>query len=95
MPVTRVEGTKKEHKVFIYTLTTCGWCKRTKEMLKEAGVEYEYLDVDVLKADERQKAIEDLRRRNAPIGFPVIIVDDSKVITGYDPVKIKEALGLS
>jgi glutaredoxin len=94
MPVTKIEGTRKDHKVFIYTLSTCGWCKRTKEMLKEAEVEYEYLDVDTLKAEERQKAIEDLRRRKAPIGFPVIIVDDSKIITGYDPAKIKEAIGL-
>ena len=94
MPVTKIEGTRKDHKVFIYTLSTCGWCKRTKEMLKEAEVEYEYLDVDTLKAEERRKAIEDLRRRKAPIGFPVIIVDDSKIITGYDPAKIKEAIGL-
>jgi glutaredoxin-like protein NrdH len=94
MPIKKVEGTKKDHKVFLYTLSTCGWCKKTKEMLAEAGVEYDYLDVDQIKADERKNAFDELKRRNAPLGFPVIIIDDSKLISGYDPSKIKEALGL-
>jgi len=29
--VVKVEGEKKEHNVFLYTLSTCGWCKKTKE----------------------------------------------------------------
>ncbi len=58
------------------------------------GVEYEYLDVDNLKAEERKTAIEDLKKRKAPLGFPVVIVDDTKIISGYQPEKISEALGL-
>ncbi len=94
MPTTKVDGAKKDHRVFLYTLSTCGWCKKTKELLKEKGVAYEYLDVDVLKAEERKTAIEDLHKRNAPIGFPVIIVDDEEIISGYQPDKIMDALGL-
>lgn len=94
MPVTKVEGAKKDHKVFLYTLSTCGWCKKTKELLKEKGVEYEYLDIDNLKAEERKAAIEDLHNRNAPLGFPVIIIDDKDLITGYQPEKILGVLGL-
>ena len=94
MPVTKVEGTKKDHKVFLYTLSTCGWCKKTKELLKEKGVEYEYIDVDTLKAEERKAAVEDLQKRNAPLGFPIIIIDDTNLITGYQPEKILGALGV-
>ena len=94
MPVTKVDGSNTSHKVFLYTLSTCGWCKKTKELLKEKGVSYEYLDVDALKADERKAAIEDLHRRNAPLGFPVVIIDDTQLISGYQPEKILGALGL-
>jgi glutaredoxin-like protein NrdH len=94
LPITKVEGTKNDHKVFLYTLSTCGWCKRTKELLREKGVAFEYLDVDTLKAEERKTAIEDLHRRNAPLGFPVIIIDDKELISGYQQEKILGALGL-
>lgn len=94
MPVTKVEGTKNTHRIFLYTLSTCGWCKRTKELLEEKDVSYEYLDVDVLKAEERKAAIEDLHKRNAPLGFPIIIIDDKELISGYQPEKILGALEL-
>ena len=63
-------------------------------MLKEKSVAYEYIDVDILKAEERKAAIEDLHKRKAPLGFPVIIIDDSTLISGYQPEKILGALGL-
>jgi glutaredoxin len=94
LPTTKVDGEKKNHKVFLYTLSTCGWCKKTKELLKEKGVAYEYLDVDALKAEERKTAIEDLHKRNAPLGFPVIIIDDKELISGYQPEKILGVLEL-
>ena len=94
MPITKVDGDKKQHKVFLYTLSTCGWCKKTKELLREKGVAYEYLDIDVLQAEERKAAIADLQKRNAPLGFPIIIIDDNQLISGYQPEKILGALGL-
>jgi glutaredoxin len=94
MPTTKVEGPKKEHRVFLYTLSTCVWCKKTKELLRESGVAYEYLDVDACSSEERRGALDSLRSRNAQIGFPIIIVDDKTLITGYKPDEIREALGL-
>lgn len=89
-----MEGPKREHRVFLYTLSTCVWCKKTKELLRERGVAYEYLDVDTCSSEERRKALDSLKSRNVQIGFPVIIVDDRTLITGYKPGEIMEALGL-
>jgi glutaredoxin-like protein NrdH len=94
MVVVKVEGEKKRHRVFIYTLSTCGWCKRTKEFLKEQGVEYEYMDVDTCTSEERRDAIEDLKERKVPLGFPLAIIDDEKIISGFKPDSYKEVLGL-
>lgn len=92
MPISKVEGTKKDHKVFLYALSTCGWCKKTKQLLSENDVEYEYLDVDKSTSEERKQAISYIKSRNVPLGFPIIIIDDEKVISGYKDRDIKEAL---
>jgi len=42
-------------------LSTCGWCKKTKQFLRENDVEYEYLDVDTATPEERKAAIKSLR----------------------------------
>jgi glutaredoxin len=92
MSINKVEGTKKEHKVFLYALSTCGWCKKTKQLLNKNDVEYEYLDVDKCTSEERKQAISDIKSRNVPLGFPIIIIDDEKVISGYKESAIKEVL---
>jgi glutaredoxin-like protein NrdH len=44
----KVSGSNREHKVQVYTLSTCGWCKKMKALLKKLDVEYEYEDIDLL-----------------------------------------------
>ncbi len=92
MPISKVEGNRKDRKVFLYALSTCGWCKKTKQMLNENDVQYEYLDVDKCTSEERKEAISDIKSRNVPLGFPILIIDDEKVISGFKESAIKEAL---
>ena len=94
MSIVKVEGNKKDHKVFLYTLSTCGWCKKTKQFLKDNDVEYEYFEVDKCTREERKKVIEDIKARKASMGFPLAIIDDEIMISGYKVDKYKEALGL-
>ena len=92
MPISKVEGNRKDHKVFLYALSTCGWCKKTKQMLNENDFQYEYLDVDKCTSEERREAISEIKKRNVPLGFPILIIDDEKVISGFKESAIKEAL---
>jgi glutaredoxin len=94
MSIVKIEGEKKDHKIFLYTLSTCGWCKKTKQLLKDNDVEYEVLDIDTSSSDERRKVISEIKQKNLPLGFPLIMIDDDKVISGYKEEEIKEALGL-
>ncbi|MCX7039766.1 MAG: glutaredoxin family protein, partial [Spirochaetes bacterium] len=32
----------------MYTLSTCMWCRMAKNLLRDLGVGYEYVDVDLL-----------------------------------------------
>jgi glutaredoxin-like protein NrdH len=94
MQTTKVDGKNKKNKVFIYTLSTCGWCKKTKELLKENEIAHEYLDLDKSNKDDQKVAVEELKAKNLPIAFPIIIINDDKVIQGFKKDEILEALGL-
>lgn len=89
-----VPGKKKVHHVKIYTLSTCGWCKKTKELLKALDVEYEYVDVDTLTGNDYTEANEEVKKYNPYRTYPTIVIDDGKhVILGFKDKEIKEKLG--
>ena len=83
-----------ETKIKIYTLTTCSHCKATKRFLDECSVQYDFTDVDMLKGEERQAILDDVRKLNPRCSFPTIIIGE-KVIVGFKENEIKDALGLS
>ena len=43
--VNKVDG-KNVGDIFMYALSTCVWCRRTKALLNELGIAYQYVDVD-------------------------------------------------
>jgi glutaredoxin len=92
MKIEKISGINKKHTVFIYTLSTCGWCKRTKKFLKDKGVEYEFVDVDLCSAEDLKKIRTDITNRGAEMNFPLIIIDDNKLIVGFREDEIEEAL---
>jgi len=79
-------------KAVIYTTPTCGFCRRTKEYLKEKGVDYAEFDVSV----DSQKA-QEMVDLSGQMGVPVLVVGDGEekdIIIGFDQPKIDAALGL-
>ncbi|MFW6415476.1 MAG: glutaredoxin family protein [Thermodesulfobacteriota bacterium] len=77
--------------VFLYALSTCVHCKNAKELLDRKGVDYDYCYVDKLTGEERQNAIEEIKKYNPGLSFPTIIIDD-KCIVGYKEQEIEQAL---
>jgi len=92
MNVTHVEGNNKG-KVMLYALSTCGWCKKTKALLGELGVGYDYTDVDLLKGSEQTAAIGELQKFNPDCNFPTLVIDGGKCIVGFKEDEIRQALG--
>jgi glutaredoxin-like protein NrdH len=92
MTIKKVKGKNKGH-IMLYALSTCVWCKKTKRLLNELGVEYHYTDVDLLKEEERDEVMKTVRRHNSSGSFPTIVINDKKCIMGYDEDEIKKELG--
>ena len=94
MQFSKVQGKQNKHKVILYALSTCVWCKMTKQFLKDSGVEFEYIDVDLCEEEDKQEIRQHIQSKGGPLSYPTTIVDDNVVITGFRKDKLKEVLGI-
>jgi glutaredoxin-like protein NrdH len=94
MDKVKVSGKNTRHNVLLYALSTCAWCKTTKKFLTENDIQYEYVDVDLASDEDHEKIRQDIIKRGSEPNYPVIIVDDKKVINGFRKDLLKEALEL-
>jgi glutaredoxin-like protein NrdH len=94
MKFVKVAGNKNSHKVTLYGLSTCVWCRMTKQYLKDNDVEYEFVDVDLLDEGDKSKVHQTILDKGGNLSYPTTIIDDKTVITGYRKDQLKEALGV-
>lgn len=86
-----VKGVKKGD-VLLFALSTCGWCKKTRKLLEELGVDFNYIYVDLLEGSERKDALKELERWNPQLSFPTLVLNNERPIIGYDKESILGAL---
>ncbi|MGC9517582.1 MAG: glutaredoxin family protein [Methanomicrobiales archaeon] len=92
MNIIHVKGFKKGD-VLLFALSTCGWCKKTRELLEDIGVEYSYVYVDLLEGSEREDAVNQLKRWNPQLSLPTLVLNQERIIIGFDKESILGALG--
>jgi len=90
--IVKVEGKDNKHKVFLYAISTCAWCKQAKKFLKDNDIEHEYVDVDLCSEEDQEKISKDILSKGGRLSYPAIIIDNKIVINGFRVDKIKEAL---
>ena len=91
MAVEHVQG-KDVGKIMLYALSTCIWCKKTRQLLADLGVEYSYLYVDLLQGEERSDAMAIVEKWNPDGSFPTMVINDARCIVGFKENEIREAL---
>jgi len=85
----QVDGTDKGD-ILIFTLSTCGWCYKTKTLLNQLGVKYTYIDVDLLSPDETEQVNKEMGKYTSRTAFPTVVVNQKDCIVGYDPEKLRD-----
>jgi glutaredoxin-like protein NrdH len=90
--VKHVNGTKKGD-ITLYALSTCGWCRKTKGLLNELKVDYNYVDTDLLEGSDREEAIDEVRKWNPACSFPTMVINNKTCIVGFKEDEIRETLG--
>jgi glutaredoxin-like protein NrdH len=92
MDMVHVKG-KDKGNVVLYALSTCVWCKKTKKLLTQLGVDFQYVYVDLLEGEEKAKVVDEVARYNPSRSFPTLVIDDTTSIVGYQEKRIREVLG--
>jgi glutaredoxin-like protein NrdH len=93
MTLEHVPG-KKVGDIKIYALSTCPWCKKTKGLLNGLGIEYYFIDVDLLEGKDRDQAMAAVHKWNPSGSFPTIVINNERCIVGFKELEIREALNL-
>jgi glutaredoxin len=90
----KFEHVKGENKgeLKLYALTTCIWCKKTKNLLDKIGCEYNYIYVDQLEGEDKEIIKNEIKKFNPRFSFPTLVINNEKCIVGYKEDDIKEAL---
>jgi glutaredoxin-like protein NrdH len=91
-----VPGQTEPHKLTVYALSTCAFCKRAMSYLKENGLSYRYVYLDQLDFDLKREVKQELKTKfeNLPV-FPVLVIDDDEALSGFTEEKWAERLGVS
>lgn len=90
----KFEHVKGENKgeIKLYALTTCIWCKKTKNLLDKIGCEYNYIYVDQLEGEDKEIIKNEIKKFNPRFSFPTLVINNEKCIVGYKEDDINEAL---
>ena len=74
--------------VKVYSTSTCPWCLRVKQFLKDSNIAFEDIDVS-----SNLVAAEEMIQKSGQMGVPVIEIE-KEIIVGFDKERIKGTLGL-
>ena len=93
MKIEHVDGEDKG-KILLYALSTCSWCRKTKELLTELGVGFDFIYADYLEGNDRDDTMEKVKNWNPRCSFPTLVINDKDCIVGFKEDEIKKALKL-
>lgn len=91
MTVEHVDGDDRSD-ILLYALSTCQWCRKTKDLLTELGVAFDYIYVDLLEGRELENTLDEVKQYNPRCSFPTLIIGE-RCIVGFQEKVIREALG--
>ena len=93
-PRGHITGMHQEHKVKLYALSTCIWCRKIRQFLESENVTFDFIYVDLLKGDEREAAKDAVRVWNPRVSFPTVVIDEATCVIGSKIDALRETLGL-
>jgi glutaredoxin len=77
--------------VYVYALSTCPWCRKTKQWFADQHVAFESVDVDELPPDEEEAATAKAYELSGSRGFPVVLIN-GHVVSGFNPQEFSDIL---
>jgi glutaredoxin len=82
----------KMKNVKMYTLSTCPWCRKTRNFFTEHKIPFTFIDYDLADEATQNRITQELDASGAT-GFPFVRINE-EVIVGYQPERYAKALGI-
>jgi len=76
--------------ITMYTLSTCPWCRKTKQFFTERHIPFTDIDYDLADPATQKRILQELDAVGAT-GFPFVKIGN-EVIVGYQPDRYAKAL---
>jgi glutaredoxin-like protein NrdH len=79
--------------ITMYGLSTCVWCKKTRQLLTDLGVDFDYIYVDLINGQEKAEIVDEIEKFNPRGSYPMVIINKRKAILGFNEKEIRDELG--
>jgi glutaredoxin len=80
-------------KVYMYTLSTCPSCKKTKKFFSEHHIPFEFTNYDLADKTTQDKIMRELDAEDVN-AFPFVRIGD-EAVEGYQPKRYAKLLGIA
>ena len=87
-----VEGSRKDHDLVLFALSTCPHCRRARDFLNTNDVAYRYVYLDKLEGEQQKGVLEVADKYNPRRSFPTLVMDDEDALVGFSEADWKEKL---
>ncbi|QEE15305.1 glutaredoxin family protein [Promethearchaeum syntrophicum] len=89
------DGKIATNELTVFALSTCGFCRRGLNFLRENEVKFRYVYVDKIDIEKKSKIKESLKKKfNRRVAFPFLVCNDEKAIVGFVKSDWEEICGL-
>lgn len=78
-------------KIVVYGLSTCPWCRKTKQYFTDMQIDFDYINYDLANEEEQSKIMQDMKELGSGNAFPFVKIGE-EVIIGYNPEKFSTLL---
>jgi glutaredoxin-like protein NrdH len=81
---THEKGTVNDREVTVYALSTCGFCRRGLQFLRDHSIGFSFVYVDDLSFEVKAKVKKELHDRfKKDVSFPFVVIDDKETLVGF------------
>jgi glutaredoxin len=93
---TKVPGHTSVGKLQLMALSTCGFCKRGMDYLRQQGITYEYAYLDQVDAEVKVASKDEFRTKfGINLSYPSLVKDGESYTLGYIQRYWDEFLGIA
>ncbi|MHA1675309.1 MAG: glutaredoxin family protein [Promethearchaeota archaeon] len=84
IPFVQESGTVNKNNIKLFALSTCGFCRRGMNYLRDQSIEFSYVYVDQIPFEQKQELKEKLKKKfEKRVAFPFVVVNESVAMVGF------------